>query len=47
MYTKGLGSGVELERQDALVYRCHNDKIIRTDYYNSREQAIEAVGLSE
>jgi ketosteroid isomerase-like protein len=47
MYTKGLGSGVELERQDALVYRCRNDKIIRTDYYNSREQALAAVGLSE
>jgi ketosteroid isomerase-like protein len=47
MHTKGLGSGVELERQDALVYRCRNDKIIRTDYYNSKEQALEAVGLSE
>ena len=47
MHTKGLGSGVELDRQDALVYRCRNDKITRTDYYNSREQALEAVGLSE
>ena len=47
MYTKGLGSGVELERQDALVYGCRNDKIIRTDYYNSKQQALEAVGLSE
>jgi ketosteroid isomerase-like protein len=46
MHTKGLGSGVELDRQDALVYRCRNDKIIGTDYYNSREQAFEAVGLS-
>ena len=47
MHTKGLGSGVELERQDALVYRCRDDKIIRTDYYNSREQALEAAGLEE
>jgi ketosteroid isomerase-like protein len=46
MRTKGLGSGIELERQDAVVYRCRNDKIIRTDYYNSREQALEAAGLS-
>jgi ketosteroid isomerase-like protein len=46
MRTKGLGSGVELERQDALVYSCRNDKIIRTDYYNDRQQALEAVGLS-
>jgi ketosteroid isomerase-like protein len=47
MRTKGFGSGVELDRQDALAYRCRNDLIIRTDYYNSREQALEAVGLSE
>ena len=47
MHAKGLGSGVELERQDALVFRCRNDKIIRTDYYNSREQALEAAGLKE
>jgi ketosteroid isomerase-like protein len=47
MRTKGLGSGVELDRQDALVYRCRNDKIIRTDYYNSRDQALEAAGLSD
>ena len=47
MRTKGLGSGVELDRQDAVVYRCRNDKLIRTDYYNSREQALEAAGLKE
>jgi ketosteroid isomerase-like protein len=47
MHTKGLGSGVELDRQDAVVYRCRKDKIIRTDYFNSKEQALEAVGLSE
>jgi ketosteroid isomerase-like protein len=47
MHTKGPGSGVELDRQDAIVYRCRNDKIIRTDYYNSREQVLEAAGLSE
>ena len=47
MRTKGLGSGVELDRQDAVVYRCRNDKIIRADYYNSKEQALEAAGLAE
>jgi ketosteroid isomerase-like protein len=47
MRTKGLGSGVELDRQDAVVYRCRNDKILRVDYYNNKEQALEAVGLSE
>jgi ketosteroid isomerase-like protein len=47
MRTKGLGSGVELDRQDGVVYRCRNDKIIRTDYYNSRDQALEAAGLKK
>ena len=47
MRTKGLGSGVELDRQDAVVYRCLNDKILRTDYYNSKGQALEAAGLAE
>src|SRR5438093_11864908 len=46
MHAKGMGSGVELDRQDALVYRFRDDKIIRTDYYNSKEQALEAAGVS-
>ena len=47
MHTKGLGSGLELDRQDAVVYLCRNGKLIRADYYNSKEQALGAVGLSE
>jgi ketosteroid isomerase-like protein len=47
MRTKGLGSGVELERQDAVVYGFRSKRIIRTDYYNSKEQALEAVGLPQ
>jgi ketosteroid isomerase-like protein len=46
MHAKGLGSGVALDRQDALVYRFRDDKIVRTDYYNSKEQALEAAGIS-
>ena len=46
MRAKGMGSGVELDRQDALVYRFRDDKILRTDYYNSKEQALEAAGVS-
>jgi ketosteroid isomerase-like protein len=45
MHAKGMGSGVELDRQDALVYRFRDDKIVRTDYYNSKEQALEAAGV--
>ena len=47
MRTKGLGSGIELNRQDAVVYRCDHGKISRVDYYNNKEQALEAAGLSE
>ncbi len=46
MHAKGAGSGVELERQDALVYRFSADKILRTDYYNSKDQALEAADVS-
>jgi ketosteroid isomerase-like protein len=45
MHAKGTGSGVELDRQDALVYRFRDDKIVRTDYYNSKEQALKAAGV--
>jgi ketosteroid isomerase-like protein len=47
MKTKGRGSGIEVERQDALVYKLRNGKIVRGDYYNDRVQALEAVGLAE
>ena len=47
MRTKGLGSGVELDRQDAVVYKCRDRKIFTADYFNSKEQALEAAGLSE
>jgi ketosteroid isomerase-like protein len=47
MKTKGRGSGVEVERQDALVYKLANGKIVRGDYYNDREQALRAVELSD
>jgi hypothetical protein len=46
MHAKGAGSGVELDRQDALVYRFRDDKILRTDYYYSKEQALAAAGVS-
>ena len=43
--TTGRGSGVALEREDAMVFGLSDGKIARVDYYNSREQALEAVGL--
>jgi uncharacterized protein len=47
MRTKGRGSGVEVERQDAIVFKLRNGRIVRVDYYNDRKQALKTVGLSE
>jgi ketosteroid isomerase-like protein len=47
MDTKGRESGIEVQRQDALVYEIREGMIIRIDYYNDRKQALEAVGLAQ
>ena len=38
--------GISLERQDGVVYTLRDGKIVRMDYYGSRVEALEAVGLS-
>lgn len=43
----GRGSGVALERQDAIVHAMRDGLVARMDYYNNRKQALEAVGLVE
>ena len=47
MVVRGKGSGIELERQDALVYELRRGKIVRIGYYNDQRQALEAAGLRE
>lgn len=47
MKATGRGSGVTLDRQDAMVCRMRDQKVVRIDYYNSRDQALKAVGLEE
>jgi ketosteroid isomerase-like protein len=47
MKAKGRGSGIEIDRQDALVYDISDGMITRIDYYNDRQQALKAVGLAE
>jgi ketosteroid isomerase-like protein len=44
---KGRGSGVEIERQDAMVYVVRDMEVVRLDYYNDKQQALKAVGLAE
>jgi ketosteroid isomerase-like protein len=41
----GRGSGVTVERRDGLVVTLRDGLAVRLDYYNTREQALEAVGL--
>jgi ketosteroid isomerase-like protein len=48
MKATGRGSGVSVDRQDAMVWEVGPDrKLVRVDYFNNREQAMKAVGLAE
>jgi ketosteroid isomerase-like protein len=38
-------SGVEIERDDAIVYRLRDGLIVRMDYFNNRPEALAAAGL--
>ena len=42
----GRESGAQLERRDGLVYEVRYGKQVRIDYFNSRDQALEAAGLA-
>ncbi|MCW3056715.1 MAG: hypothetical protein JWO21_684 [Solirubrobacterales bacterium] len=44
---RGRDSSVDVERQDAIVYQLRNGRVTRFDYYNSRQQALEAVGSAD
>ena len=46
MKATGRGSGVVVERQDTMVWEVRDDKATRVDYYNDREQALNAAGLA-
>jgi hypothetical protein len=46
MIAKGGGSGLEVERSDAIVYRLKNGKIVRMEYFNDQSKALQAAGLS-
>ena len=43
--TTGHGSGIALERHDAMVFGVLDGKIVRLEYYNNRDQALKQVGL--
>ena len=43
----GAGSGLTVERGDAMVWVFRDGKLIRLDYFNDQQQALEAAGLSD
>src|SRR5688572_9474474 len=43
----GRGSGVRTERDFFIVYDLRESKVVRFRLYESREEALEAAGLSE
>ena len=47
MKATGAGSSITVEREDAMVCKMRDQKVVRIDYYNNREQALKAVGLEE
>src|SRR2546421_2272182 len=47
MKATGRDSGVAVERQDAMVAKMRDGKIVSLDYYNNKRQALKAVGLEE
>ena len=45
MKARGRGSGVEIDREDSLVYEFRDGKVVRLDYFNTREQGLAAAGV--
>jgi ketosteroid isomerase-like protein len=45
VHAKGRGSGADVERLDGAVWTLRDGKGVRLDYYGSKADALEAVGL--
>ena len=45
MVAKGGHSGMELGRQDAIIYRIRDNLITRLEYFNDQRSALNAVNL--
>jgi ketosteroid isomerase-like protein len=43
----GAGSGVSVERGDAMVWTFRDGMLARLDYFNDQAEALEAAGLTE
>ena len=40
-------SGLEVHRQDAMVFTVQDGRAVRVDYYNDRQRALAVLGVSE
>jgi ketosteroid isomerase-like protein len=47
VHAKGRGSGADIERLDGAVWTLRDGKGVRLDYYGSKAEALDAVGLRE
>jgi SnoaL-like domain len=47
MWARGKGSGLTVHRREGLVLSIRHGEAVRLDYFSSRAEALEAVGLSE
>jgi ketosteroid isomerase-like protein len=45
VHARGRGSGVDLERTAGAVWTLRKGKCVLLDYYGSKDDALEAVGL--
>jgi len=45
MVARGRGSGIEIDRLDAIAYKLRDARNVRLEYFNDRRQDLEAVGL--
>jgi ketosteroid isomerase-like protein len=43
----GAESGISVERGDGMVWVFREGKLVRLDYFNDQDEALEAVGLRE
>ena len=44
---RGRGSGTPFERRSATLYTLRADEVARLQYFDTREEALEAAGLQE
>jgi ketosteroid isomerase-like protein len=47
MHATGRGSGVTVERKDAMFSTFRNGKLTRIEYFNDQSRTLEAVGMPE